>query len=55
MLVVDIMHEFELGIWKGVLTHLIRMLHSLDRSKIMLLNERYVQSTDCIHPSDSLY
>ncbi|KAI5821824.1 hypothetical protein K523DRAFT_221291, partial [Schizophyllum commune Tattone D] len=41
MLVVDIMHEFELGVWKSALTHLIRMLHSLDRSKIMLLNERF--------------
>jgi hypothetical protein len=28
MLVVDIMHEFELGIWKALFTHLIRLLHA---------------------------
>ena len=26
MLVVDLMHEFELGIWKALFTHLIRIL-----------------------------
>ncbi|TRM55172.1 hypothetical protein BD626DRAFT_607153, partial [Schizophyllum amplum] len=40
-LVVDIMHEFELGVWKAAFTQLIRMLHSLDRSKVLLLNERF--------------
>lgn len=24
----DLMHEFELGVWKGTFTHLIRLLHS---------------------------
>ena len=28
MLVVDIMHEFELGIWKAIFTHLIRLLYA---------------------------
>ncbi|EGN99947.1 hypothetical protein SERLA73DRAFT_53415, partial [Serpula lacrymans var. lacrymans S7.3] len=28
MLVVDIMHEFELGVWKAVFTHLIHILHA---------------------------
>ncbi|RDB16223.1 hypothetical protein Hypma_003115 [Hypsizygus marmoreus] len=28
MLVVDLMHEFELGIWKALFTHLIRMLYA---------------------------
>ena len=31
MLVVDLMHEFELGIWKGLFTHLIRLLHAAGR------------------------
>jgi hypothetical protein len=28
MLVVDLMHEFELGIWKAVFTHLIRIMYA---------------------------
>jgi len=31
MLVVDLLHEFELGIWKALLTHLIRMLYAADK------------------------
>ena len=25
---VDLMHEFKLGVWKAVLTHLIRIIHT---------------------------
>lgn len=28
MLVVDLMHEFELGVWKHLFIHLIRMLNA---------------------------
>jgi hypothetical protein len=28
MLVVDLMHEFELGIWKVIFTHIVRLLHA---------------------------
>ena len=28
MMVVDLLHEFELGVWKALLTHLIRILHA---------------------------
>ena len=28
MLVVDFLHEFELGIWKALFTHLIRVLYA---------------------------
>ena len=28
MLVVDLLHEFELGVWKALFTHLIRILHA---------------------------
>jgi hypothetical protein len=28
LFVVDLMHEFELGVWKAVLTHLLRILHT---------------------------
>src|ERR1700710_158373 len=48
MLVVDLMHEFELGVWKALFTHLIRILsaagagdvlvHELDRRCVLLNN-----------------
>jgi hypothetical protein len=28
MLVVDLLHEFELGVWKTLFTHLIRLLYA---------------------------
>ena len=28
MLIVDLLHEFELGVWKALFTHLIRILHA---------------------------
>ena len=28
MLVVDLLHEFELGIWKAIFTHLICLLYA---------------------------
>jgi hypothetical protein len=28
MLVVDLLHEFELGTWKAIFTHLLRLLHA---------------------------
>jgi hypothetical protein len=28
MLVVDLLHEFELGVWKALFTHLIRILYA---------------------------
>jgi hypothetical protein len=43
MLVVDFMHEFELGVWKNLFTHLIRILYAADRGGRLVaeLNERY--------------
>ncbi|KAI0026839.1 hypothetical protein K488DRAFT_91799 [Vararia minispora EC-137] len=43
MLVVDIMHEFELGVWKALLLHLLRILNSLGASKVQEFNERFRQ------------
>lgn len=31
MLVVDLLHEFELGVWKALFAHLIRLLHAAGR------------------------
>ena len=28
MLIVDFMHEFELGVWKALFTHLVRILYA---------------------------
>jgi hypothetical protein len=32
MLVVDLMHEFELGVWKAIFIHLLRILDSLNKT-----------------------
>ena len=42
MFVPDILHEFELGVWKMDFTHILRVLHSLPGSKLAELNARYV-------------
>ena len=43
MLVVDLMHEFELGIWKALFTHLIRILSaaSVGDALVNELDRRY--------------
>ncbi|KAF8806327.1 hypothetical protein BYT27DRAFT_7224612 [Phlegmacium glaucopus] len=45
MLVVDLMHKFELGVWKLFFTHLICILYAAapDGSLVEVLNERYCQ------------
>jgi hypothetical protein len=46
MLVVDCMHEVELGVWKALFAHLIRILYSVTPGGrlVGLLNERYSMS-----------
>lgn len=50
---VDLLHEFEIGVWKSVLTHLIRMLHAMvgGPSLVASLDERYRVSV--IVPQDA--
>jgi hypothetical protein len=52
MLVVDFMHEFELGVWKALFVHLIRILYAAAPSGklVDILNERYYLSvmTHCV-------
>jgi len=43
MLVIDLLHEFELGVWKAIFIHLLRMLDSLKNSKLHELDRR------CVH------
>jgi hypothetical protein len=50
MLVVNIMHEMELGVWKALFSHLVRILYAAAPSGklVALLDERYSQlSLDC--------
>ncbi len=44
MLVVDLMHEFELGVWKAIFTHLLRILYAIvpGGSLVTELNRRFV-------------
>jgi hypothetical protein len=44
MLVVDLMHEFELGVWKSVFSHLIRILYAAEASgrAVAELDRRFV-------------
>ncbi|TRM55113.1 hypothetical protein BD626DRAFT_373491, partial [Schizophyllum amplum] len=39
---VDLMHEFELGVWKAILIHLIRILQAHGQAVVHTLNTRYV-------------
>jgi hypothetical protein len=50
MLVVDLLHKFELGIWKAVLTHLIRVLHATkEKDRVQIFNRRQA----VLHQSDT--
>ena len=42
MLVVDILHEFELGIFKSVFRHLLRLLYAINPGMVTVLNDRCV-------------
>ena len=39
MLVVDFMHEFELGVWRTLFTHIIRVLHAASSGHGQLIAE----------------
>jgi hypothetical protein len=40
--VVDLLHEIELGVWKSLLIHLLRILESADENTLHELDRRYV-------------
>ena len=42
MFVPDLMHEFELGVWKAIFVHLMRILHAYGNETISILNSRSV-------------
>lgn len=48
-LVVDLLHKVELGVWRMLLIHLLRILTSLDKDLIHKLDRRLVK-----YPSNDL-
>jgi hypothetical protein len=42
MLVVDMLHEFELGVWKAIFTHLMRIVYAAGGVTVQELNWRYI-------------
>jgi hypothetical protein len=40
MFVVDLLHEVELGVWKAIFTHLIRLLEHTGKERVQELNKR---------------
>ncbi|GBE85522.1 hypothetical protein SCP_0800390 [Sparassis crispa] len=40
MFVPDLMHEFELGVWKAIFIHLLRILYAASGDKIQEFNKR---------------
>lgn len=44
MLVSDLMHEVEIGMWKALFMHLVQMMWSLGAKVIQEFNERYTLS-----------
>jgi hypothetical protein len=51
MLVVDLMHEVKLGVWKSLFTHLIRLLYAVapNGELVDILDERYKTSITFQH------
>lgn len=41
LFVPDVMHEFDLGVWKAILLHLLRILFAAGEERIQELNRRY--------------
>jgi hypothetical protein len=40
MIVVDLLHDVLLGVWKAIFTHLIRILYSIGGSAVETLDAR---------------
>ena len=50
MLAVDLLHEFELGVWKSLFMQLIRLLHAAGKgsdSLVAKLDSRFVLDSCC--------
>ena len=40
MFVVDLLHKFELGVWKAIFTHLLQVLYAEGHDRIQIFNKR---------------
>jgi len=45
ILVVDLLHEFELGVWKALFIHLLRILSAINPSLLNVLDQRKISCT----------
>jgi hypothetical protein len=52
MFVVDLLHEFELGVWKATFIHLLRILYAAGGNAIQELNQRQFLSSRSAFPAD---
>ncbi|KZT71629.1 hypothetical protein DAEQUDRAFT_665724 [Daedalea quercina L-15889] len=41
MFVPDVLHEFELGVWKAIFIHLLRILYAEGKDRIQIMNQRF--------------
>jgi hypothetical protein len=48
LLVIDLMHEVELGVWKALLIHLLRIIETFDESLLHELDRRRVYCHACV-------
>jgi hypothetical protein len=57
MLVVDLLHEFELGVFKALFTHLIRILYAAapDGSLVAELDRRYINFSTVSHQQLTMF
>lgn len=44
LLVVDLLHEVELGVWKSMFTHIVRILSASSPTIVHQFDERYPMS-----------
>jgi hypothetical protein len=54
-LVVDLLHEFEIGVWKMLFVHLLRIVEVQDKGLIDELDRRYVTGIHVTHSADPPY
>jgi beta-lactamase regulating signal transducer with metallopeptidase domain len=53
MLIVDLMHEFEQGVWKNLFIHLLHILHACNPALVIKLDQRCMVHNDPEHLPDS--
>ena len=54
MLVPDLMHEIELGVWKSIFTHLARVLYTVSNDAVAILNSQYIIISIYMHLGSEL-